>query len=335
MMPVSIKHIARLAGVSPSTVSRALSKSPLIRPSTAARIWQIASASGYTVNAVGRSLVTGKTRTIGVVVTSIADPFVAEVVGGIEEVCNKQGFSVILACAQTDPDIEIGIVQSFRERRVDGIVVTASRVGALYLALMSEMKVPLVLVNHFSSGQFVQSVMIDNVSGAREATRHLIKLGHRRIAYLGDQSGLQSDTDRFSGYRQALGEADIPFDSALLTHGDGKPQGAAAPIQKLLSLAERPTAVFCYNDMSALGALQAVLTRGLHVPRDISLVGVDDLFIASYTQPPLTTLRQPMNAMGQQAMKVLLKLLSGERSEHLILVKGELIVRASTAPPPA
>jgi DNA-binding LacI/PurR family transcriptional regulator len=175
--------------------------------------------------------------------------------------------------------------------------------------------------------------MIDNVSGAREITRHLIKLGHRRIAYLGDQSGLQSDADRFSGYRQALTEADIPFRPKFLVHGNGRPLGAVAPAEKLLSLSERPTAIFCYNDMSALGALHVATSRGYSVPKDISLVGFDDLFFNAFIQPALTSVRQPMRTMGQEAAKVLLKLLTGDHSEHLVVLKGELMIRSSTAPP--
>ncbi len=332
-MPVSIKDIARLAGVSYSTVSRALNDNPVVNRETAARIKNVATTAGYAANAVGRSLATGRTQTIGVIVTTIADTFAAEIVAGIEAVAGKSGFSVVLACAHADPEREIGIVRSFRENRVDGLVITASRVGTLYAPLISEMKVPLVLVNHFSPGQFAQSVMIDNVSGAREVTQHLIRLGHRRIAYLGDQFGLQSDTDRFSGYRQALTEADIPFQPKLLVHGNGKPLGAVAPMEKLLSLPEKPTAVFCYNDMSALGALHVAVKRGLGVPKDISLIGFDDLFFNPFTEPALTSLRQPMKTMGQEAAKVLLKLLAGEQTEHPIVLKGELMIRSSTAPP--
>jgi DNA-binding LacI/PurR family transcriptional regulator len=332
-MSVSIKDIARLAGVSYSTVSRALNDSPVVSRETAARIKKAASDAGYAPNAVGRSLATGRTRTIGVIVTTIADTFAAEIVAGIEAVAGENGFSVVLACAHANPEREISIVKSFRENRVDGLVITASRVGTLYAPLISEMKVPLVLVNHFSPGRFAQSVMIDNVSGAREVTQHLIKLGHRRIAYVADQFGRQSDTDRFSGYRQALTEADIPFQPKLLVHGNGKPLGAVAPMEKLLSLPERPTAVFCYNDMSALGALHVAVKNGHRVPEDISLVGFDDLFFNPFTEPALTSLRQPMKTMGQEAAKVLFSLLAGEQTEHLIVLKGELIIRSSTAPP--
>jgi DNA-binding LacI/PurR family transcriptional regulator len=179
----------------------------------------------------------------------------------------------------------------------------------------------------------MHSVMIENVEASRQATQHLIDLGHRRIAYLGDQFGYQSDTERFAGYRQALEQAALPFLPELVVHGDGKPEGGVKAMEFLLGLPQAPTAVFCYNDMSALGALRCIHDSGLRVPADISLVGFDDLFFASYTQPPLTTVRQPRQRMGLLAMEILLKLMSGQDSTDTIEVPAELIVRESTAPP--
>jgi DNA-binding LacI/PurR family transcriptional regulator len=333
MASVSIKDIARVARVSHSTVSRALQNSTLVNRDTAKRIHEIAHEMGYRPSAVARSLVTRKTKTIGVVVTSIADPFIAEVVTGIEEVANDHGYSVFLANSNADPDREMKVVHSFHERRVDGILVTASRVGALYMPHLAEMNVPIVLINNQHPGDFVHSVMIDNVTASREAVEHLIGLGHTRIAYIGDRFGFQSDTERFSGYRQALELADQRFTPELIVHGDGKTAGGMWAMEKLLALPERATAVFCYNDMTALGALHVIRAHGLNVPRDISVVGFDDLSIVSYICPPLTTIRQPKRQMGRTAMEILLKLFDGGNSKNAIKVQGELIVRESTAPP--
>lgn len=330
---VSIKDIARVAGVSHPTVSRALRNSQLVNPETAGRIKRIAREMGYLPSAVARSLVTRRTETIGVVVTNIADPFVAGVVAGIEDVANQRGYSVFLANSNADPEREVKVVQSFHERRVDGIVVTASRVGALYVPMLARLKVPIVLIDNQHPGEFVHSVMIDNIPASRQATQHLIHLGHRRIAYLGDQFGFQSDTDRFNGYRQALQRADLPFLPELVVHGNGSADGAIRAMNTLLALTERPTAVFCYNDMSALGALRAIYDYGLRVPEDVSLVGFDDLPIASYTFPRLTTVRQPKEQMGRMAMQSLLKILDGTPTKTDIDVAGELIVRNSSAPP--
>jgi DNA-binding LacI/PurR family transcriptional regulator len=333
--PLSIKDIARLADVTHPTVSRALRNSPLVNPRTIERIQRIARESGYRVSAVARGLVTQKTNTIGVVVTTIADPFVSEVVSGIEHAANDHGYSVFLADSYADPDREVRVVHLFAERRVEGIVVTSSRVGTRYLRILSEMKVPIVLINNQRRGEFVHSVMIENVEASRLATQHLIGLGHERIAYLGDRYGYQSDTERLGGYRQALKQARLPFLPELVVHGDGKPEGGRQAMETLRSLPQPPTAVFCYNDMSALGALGAIHQSGLRVPEDISLVGFDDLFFASYTQPPLTTVRQPRQRMGLLAMEILLKLMSGQDSADTIKVPAELIVRESSASPRA
>lgn len=336
MQQVSIKDIARAANVSHPTVSRALSNSPLVKGETAERIRRIATDLGYRPSAIARSLVTKKTKTIGVVVTTIADPFIADVISGVEETANDHGYSVFLANSNANPDREVKVVHSFHERRVDGILVTASRVGALYIPLLSQLKVPIVLINNQhpdEPDEFIYSVMIDNIKASKQVMEHLIGLGHRRIAYIGDQSGFQSDTERFAGYRQGLDFAGYPSLLELIVHGDGKPEGGRRAMEKLLALPKPPTAVFCYNDMSALGALRAIHQHGLKVPDDISIVGFDDLAIASYTSPLLTTVGQPKQQMGRMAMETMLKILSGVDAKTNIKVEGKLLIRESTAPP--
>ena len=330
---VSIKDIARLACVSHSTVSRALRESPLVNPDTAEKIRRIAADNGFRASAVARSLATSRTNTIGVVVTSIEDPFVAEVVSGIEDEAIAHDYSVFLANCHADPQREMKVVQSFEDRRVDGIVVTASRVGALYASVLEQMHIPIVLLNNQHPSQFAHSILIENFEASRAAVAHLIRLGHARIAYIGDRFGYGSDSERFSGYRSALDEADIAFRPNYVLHGDGKAEAGRVAMEKLLAVRPAPTAVFCYNDMTALGARQAIRARGLGVPDDISLVGFDDLALACYMDPPLTTVRQPKHRMGQMAMQVLLKLIAGEDAEQNVRVAGELIVRESTAPP--
>ena len=330
---ISIKDIARLAKVSHSTVSRALHSDPQVSAATAARIRRIAEKAGYRASAAARSLVVGRSKTIGVVATNIADPFVAGVVSGIEDMEEKHGYSVFLANSNADPEREVRVVRAFEERRVDGIIVTSSRVGALYVPVMERLRVPVVLLNNQHPSEFAHSVLIDNLEASYQATRHLIDLGHWRIAYVGDQFGYQSDTERCGGYRRALEEARIKFDPALVVHGDGMPEGGAQAMAQLLALPKRPTAVFCYNDMSALGAMRRVRANGLRIPDDISLIGFDDLYISQYLEPPLTTVRQPMRQMGRMAMETLLHIFDGPHSTHNLRVEGQLIVRQSTAPP--
>jgi DNA-binding LacI/PurR family transcriptional regulator len=331
--PVSIKDVARAAGVSHPTVSRALRGSPLVPPGTAQQIRRTAEVMGYKPSAVARSLVTRKSWTIGLVVASIADPFYGEITSGIEEVASLNGYSVILANSPIDPAREIAAVRSLEGHRVDGILVTASRVGESYLAISSEMQIPIVLINNQHDGEFVYSVCIDNIAGAVAATKHLIELGHNKIAYLGDRLGFQTDKERYAGYRKALADDGIPFHKDWVVYGDGLPEGSAEAVERLLSLSRTPTALFCYNDMSALGAIEAARNKGLRVPEELSLIGFDDLFFSRYMQPGLTTIRQPRREMGRKAMGILLSLLAGEDPEKQVSIHGELVVRSSSKPP--
>ena len=329
----SIKDIAKAAGVSHATVSRALQSSDLVKPETAKRIREIAQQFGYRPNAVGRSLATCRTQTIGVVVTTIADPIVAEMVSGVEAVARAHEYSVYLANCHADPETEMQVVQSFHERRVDGILVAASRVGALYEPVMEEMRTPIILINNQHPSSYKYSVNIDSIPGSRAAVGHLIELGHKAIAYIGDRFGYQTDLDRFSGYRQALELAGIVARQEWIVHGDGKIEGGTLAMRRLLDLDAMLSAVFCYNDMTAIGALRAIHDRSLRVPGDISVAGFDDLFLASYTQPPLTTVSQPKHQMGRLAAELLLRILGGHDEDARTEVRGDLIVRASTAPP--
>ena len=333
--PASIKDIARLAGVTHSTVSRALRNSPVVSRETAERIQRIARETGYHTSAAARSLVTGRSDTIGVVVTNIADPFIAGVVSGIEETADEHNLSVFLANSNGEPEREVRVARKFEERRVDGIIVTASRVGAQYVKVLTHMQVPIVLLNNQHPSQFAHSVMIDNFQASLEVTRYLIGLGHSRIAYLGDRAGFQSDAERHQGYRQALEEAGLPIEPSLTVHGDGKPEGAEAPAAELLRRPQPPTAIFCYNDLTALGAMHEIRRQGFRIPEDMSIAAFDDLYISQYLNPPLTTVRQPMRQMGRLAMETLLRIYDGGEAGQAIRVPGKLIVRESTARPRA
>jgi DNA-binding LacI/PurR family transcriptional regulator len=332
-MAVSIKDIARLAGVSHSTVSRALNRSPLIPLETAERIQKIAKEQGYTASAVARSLVTRKTEAIGVVVTSIADPFNGEVVAGIEEVANREGYSVVLATSQADPQREMTVVRSFRERRVDGILVASSRLGAQYQELFDELEAPIVLLNNQHPSEMAHSVNIDNLDGGYQATAHLLALGHKDIAYIGDESGLHSDEERLGGFQAAMKHAQVTIRQDLVVRGNGKQPLGRVRAAELLALSQPPTAIFCYNDMTALGVIEEVHAKGWRIGREVSVVGFDDLFFTASLQPPLTTFRQPKHELGKQAMQLLLAILRGQEAERKVVVRGKLIVRGSTGKP--
>jgi DNA-binding LacI/PurR family transcriptional regulator len=333
-MGVSIKDIAKVAKVSHSTVSRALRDSPLISDETKARIQRIAQEMGYSPSAIARSLATKRTQTLGLVVTTIADPFVAEVVRGIEERALDEGYSVILCQSQADPEREIAAVEILQEKRVDAIIITASRVGSLYLPLLEKLAVPIVLINNQQEGRYIYSVGTDNIQGGRLAVRYLLELGHTRLGYITGPEWAVASKQRLEGACQALREQGVNVDPTLIVQGDGRAGGGEKAMCRLLSHPTPPTAVFCYNDMTAIGAMRAVQQAGLRVPEDISIVGYDDVAFATYVTPPLTTIRQRKYEMGAQATEIALALLNGKKNiaEH-VLVPGELIVRESCAPP--
>jgi DNA-binding LacI/PurR family transcriptional regulator len=336
MSRVSIKDIAREAGVSHSTVSRALSDSPLVSAETKVRIQRLAREMGYSPDARARSLVMGRTQTIGLVVTTLADPFIAEIVQAIETTALDRGYSVILASSNSEPEREIAAVQMLRSKRVDGLVVTSSRVGALYQEHLDRLGVPIVLVNSHSEqrGPYTYSINVDNRHGACLGTEHLIQLGHRRIAYVTGASEHSDDQERLAGYRQALQEADIALARALVMPGTGSVDGGVRALPRLVALDKPPTAVFCYNDMTAIGLLGAARKAGLSIPHDLAVVGFDDIPFASYVQPPLTTVAQPKPEMGERAMEMVLALMEdggdSARSISNVVVQGRLIVRESS-----
>jgi len=335
MSRISIKDIARQAGVSHSTVSRALSDSDLVSAPTKARIQHLASEMGYSPDAQARSLVKGRTMTIGVVVTTIADPFIAEVVQGIESTARDHDYSVILTSSSHEPEREIAAVDMLRSKRVDGVIVTSSRVGAVYLDHLERMDAPIVLINNHreDTGPYTFSITVDNPHGDCEATRHLIESGHRRIAYLTGRGDHSSDAGRQEGYCRALAEAGMEFDPALVLPGDGRSRGGERALPILMGIGDRPSAVFCYNDMTAIGLIRAAREAGLHIPGDLAVVGFDDIPFAVYACPPLTTISQPKFEMGRRAVEMVLELLSpsltGEPASNQVF-RGQLIVRESS-----
>lgn len=331
---VSIKDIARRAGVSHSTVSRALRGSPLVNPRTAERIRRLAARMGYIPNAAARSLATARTGIVGLVITSLADPFLAEIVRGVEEVALEAGYRLFLATSNADPDRELAAVRALAESRVEGVIVASSRVGELYLPHLKALKVPIVLINNHREGPFLYSVAADSWQGASLAVSHLLALGHRRIAYIAGPPAARTNRERWEAYRAMLAAAGIDPDPEWMVEGNGRPEGGEWGLRRLLSAPRRPTAVFCYNDMTAIGALRAARAAGVRIPADLSIVGFDDILFAAYTEPPLTTVAQPKYEMGRVAMGLLLRLLQGERTPTHLRLPCQLVERASCGPPP-
>lgn len=328
-MSVTIRDIAQAAGVSPSTVSRALNDHPRISVATKERIQQLAQQMGYTPSALGRGLVTRQTATVGVVITTASDPFLAALVTGIEEMARDNGYSVFLSSSCSDPERELAVVRAFYERRVSGVIVIGSQIDEGYLDLRNRFPFPIVLTN---CRTYPYSIAADNVVGAKQAVEHLIQLGHRRIAYIANRYSYCTDLDRYAGYKQALAEAGIPVDQNLFAEGDGTLAGGINAARQLLTSSQLLTAFFCFNDMTAIGVIVALRQAGFQVPRDKSVVGFDDLDLAVYYNPPLTTVRQPTYQMGKWAMRTLLALIRGREDVRPEILPTELIIRETTGP---
>ena len=330
-MEVSIKDIAKAAGVSPSTVSRALSDHPRISTETKGRIRGLAEEMGYTPSLLARSLVTQDTATIGVVITSVSDPFLAHLVTSIEEVAQEQGYSVLMSSSYLDPDRELEVVGAFHGRRTRGIIVIGSHIDTGYLQMRDRFPLPVVLTN---CRTYPYSVSTDNTAGARRAVEHLVQLGHRRIAYIANWRSRRSNFDRLQSHQQVLAANGIPVDEDLIIEGDGTLRGGSVAAQILLSRSQPPTAVFCFNDMTAIGVLSGLQQARIRVPEEMSVVGFDDVEFATHCYPRLTTIRQPTNLMGQRLIHMLLELIQGQEDVGPEILPAELVIRESTGPPP-
>lgn len=330
-MPVTIKDIARVAGVSHTTVSRALKNHPAISRETTQRIQQLARQMGYIPSAVAQSLLSRQTWTIGMVITTIADPFIVKVVEGVEQVAQAANYSVFLATSHNNPDQEVAIVETLHRRRVDAIIVTSSRVGSLYSSQLDQIQVPIVLINNNEEGEYLYSVAVDDMQGAILAAQHLVSLGHRRIGYVGVNNRPKANRRRLVGYEQALTQAGLKVDPALIIYPDGQTDIECGQMSLQNLLTAQATAVFCFNDVVAIGLLMACRRQGVIVPDHLSVVGFDNIEPATYVAPPLTTVAQPLLALGQRAMEMTLDLLAGHDTQDQVL-PCQLVVRQSTAP---
>ncbi len=330
-MSVSIYDIAKKAGVAPSTVSRALDDHPRIGTTTKKRIQELAQEMGYIPSTVAKSLTAQKTWTIGMVLATISDPFMGRVVEGVEQAAIEVGFNVFISTSQNDWQREMAVIGMFQKRRVDGIIVIASHLFDLSPRFFERSRVPIVVINEQNPGKNMHFVAVDDRQGAQLAVEHLLALGHRRIGYVGVTNRPRSNQYRLKGYQDALEAVGIASDPSLIFTSNNIEDHAKrgeASLEPLL--AAGATAVFCFNDTTAIGLLAACSKRGFSVPENLSIIGFDDIDMAIYTIPPLTTIRQPRFELGQRAMQMMLNLLDGQASENQI-VPGELVVRQTTA----
>lgn len=333
---ISIHDIAEAAGVSHSTVSRALRNSPLISQDVRDNIRAIATRMGYVPNLVAQSLQGSRTRSIGVLVTTVSDPFFADVISGIEQAARPAGYSVLLAATHNDQEEEARCLDSFRARRVDGLIISSSsRIPAPPAAP----DMPMVLINNHSErrSDALHSVSIDDRAGALQATQHLLALGHHKIGYIGVASRVASNDRRRRGYEEAMAAAGLNSAAHVRVSASmtADPEADVIAGRRLLpELAARGcTGIVCYNDMVAVGVFMACRELELRVPEDLSVVGFDDVAISRYITPQLTTVRQPGAELGRIAMQMTLALLDNKPVSDF-LAQPLLLVRDSTSPVP-
>lgn len=325
--------IARIAGVSVATVSRALAGSPRVTGETRERIEAAVRDTGYVVNRMARSLRLQQARQVFVMVPNIANPFHASVLLGAEEAAVAAGFHVLIGNTAGDPARAEEHARQLLTGAVDGMLLLGGRMPDPLKAPALQRRLVAVIEPVAASG--VPVVEIDNRAGGREATRHLIALGHRRIGHIGGTAATTATPRRFAGYMEALAEAGLEPRPELVRYGAFSIATGAEEMAELLALPEPPTAVFCGSDEIAMGAIRTIKQAGLRVPEDVSIVGFDNIYFAAVTDPPLTTIDQPARRLGFEAMRLLADRLAGIAGpKRGVEVPYRLIVRASTAPPP-
>ena len=334
--PVTIRDVARRAGVGVGTVSRVLNDSPSVSPATREKVRAAISELDYRPNPSARRLSLGKTLTIAVIAPFFTRPSVVERLRGIESVLADTEYDLIVYNVESGNRYETYFQERVRQERVDGLVVISLRVPEAHVQRLLESDAPTILVD-ISHPDFSR-VIIDDVDGGYKATQHLLDLGHRRVGFLSDYSDstfhFTANRDRYTGYIQALKAGNIEPRPEYTVHGEHSRESAYELASQLLSLDEPPTAIFATSDTLATGVLEAADEHGLSVPDDLSVIGYDDIEMAEYLN--LTTIRQQLFESGVRGGELLLEAIASPPDEpRCILLPTELVVRATTAPPPA
>ena len=329
-MPVTLVEIAQAAGVSVSTVSRALSKGNYpLKEETRQRILELAEELGYKPNLIARSLQSNRSHLVGVIVDRMQSPFAAATVEGIQDGLRNEGYSIFIAYSNRNQELALEAVHSFYSRQVDGIIILNAWLHNFNDPILSLNDRPFVFVNRIFGNCLSNCVGPGDQFGAQIATQHLVDLGHQRIGYLNGREEWLEAQHRLAGYRDVLLKNNLPADENLVKQGDWGVDSGYEATKELLALEKRPTAIFAGNDIMALGATYAIREAGLRIPDDIALIGYDDREFAAWIRPALTTIRMPSYEMGQAAARLLLKQFSGEELEDATQIPGELIIRES------
>ena len=328
---VTIRDVARDLELSVATVSRALSKPELLRPATVVRVREAVARLGYRPNVVAQNLSKGSTNTVYVIIPSLS-PFFMEIFRGIERAALELGYFVVIAHTGRDPVREGEYFDQVGCGRADGVLLLSS--ARLEIRPPHRFKLPpTVAVLEADEGDEFPAVRVDHVAAAMQATNHLIQLGHRRIAHISGNAGAPMAAHRREGFLIAMNAAGFKSAEEKCVPGEFTPDAGHAAMEILLARPERPTAVFAANDEIAVGAIRAIISAGLKVPEDISVIGYDDQRLGRLYNPPLSTVYIPTIDLGYQAMVKLRRILANEEYEHDLLLPTHVIQRDSTAPP--
>ncbi|QHA91349.1 LacI family DNA-binding transcriptional regulator [Bacillus sp. N1-1] len=331
----TIKDIAKAAGVSVTTVSRALNGYSDVSERTRKKIKQIADDLSYSPNALARSLVMNKTKTIGLLVSGISregakDNIVFEVLTGVNEYCGHVDYDIVLFNTSSSQQKQKTYTQLCRERRVDGVVIQGIKNDDPYLMEVVESDIPCVLVDIPIQGDTVGYVATDNVAGAKEAVQHLVDLGHRQIGMINGHDRAFVSQERIQGYQDGLESNHLPYKEELVYNGGFSEKQAEEAAVSLLNTLPETSAIFCASDLMAFGVMRAAKRVGRKVPEELSIIGYDNIILSSYVTPSLTTISQDMFQIGYSAAELLIDLLEGGNPPRSKIVSHELVVREST-----
>jgi LacI family transcriptional regulator len=331
-MTATMKDIAKKAKVSVNTVSRALNDRHDINVETKNRILKIARDLNYSTDQLARGLVTRKTRTIGVLVPDNVDSFYAAVVQGVGDECRERGYGIFLWNTLDSAEKELEYLRQAREKRADGILLYPVQADNRYLDELKRSSVPIVFLNRHTDDPFFDHVMNDNVHGAYLAVHHLVKQGHTKIAYVCAKPNASTGQERIAGCRMAIKEAGLPPDSLNLLFCEESIESSYRLVKDLVAREKPPSALFMWDDRLAVSAIKAIREAGLSIPEDVAVVGYDDIEIAAYLYPPLTTVRQPSHQIGETAARILLNKLESKTPPptQKVVLKPELVIRETT-----
>ena len=336
-VPVSIREVAALAGVSVATVSNVINRPEIVAQPTRDRVQAAIMELGFVRNESARQLRAGRSRTIGLVVLDVANPFFTDVARGVEDEANKAGLAVILCNSDDQERKENRYLDVLEEHRVHGVLITPVAGAGTRLASLQKRGTPVVLVDSRSPSRGQCSVAVDDVMGGDLAMSHLLAAGHERIAYVAGPASIRQVADRHEGAQRALRRVGVAADDLTIIEADalnvfaGQRAGASIAAMSALS---RPTAVFCANDLMALGVLQEMTRNHIRVPDDIAIIGYDDIDFAAAAAVPLTSVRQPRQELGRTAARLLLEEAAGDDTHRhrQVIFEPELVVRGSTMP---